>query len=129
MIRENMAVFTSYRIAFRFVSQHHTVWCKHTFLSTFMLSMSKTLNIILICLDGEKTTIWEKCKSKCSYSNNKNVKRIKNVFLFDDEIQSLLPSVLQFKLKCKLVVNSFEMKTNARNNINTIRINITLCSQ
>ena len=45
----SQAMFTSYRIGFCFVSQNYTVWCEHTFPSTFMLSISlKTLNISLM---------------------------------------------------------------------------------
>ena len=47
------AMFTSY-IGFCSVSQNYMVCCEHTFLSTFMLSMSlKALNIILMCFDGK----------------------------------------------------------------------------
>ena len=48
------AMFTTYRIDFRFVSQNYTVWCEHTFISTFMGSMNlKTLYIILMCFNGK----------------------------------------------------------------------------
>ena len=44
-------MFTSYRIAFRSVSQCYTVWCEHTFLTIFMFSVSvKTLSIM--CFDA-----------------------------------------------------------------------------
>ena len=46
------AMLTSYHIGFYSVSQNYTVWCEHTFHSTFMLSVNwKTWTFTLMCFD------------------------------------------------------------------------------
>ena len=81
--KKNKTMLRSYRIAFRSVSQYYTVWCEHTFLTTFVLIMSlKTLSIILKCFDGKKTTIWKKYRESTAILTTKKCRKNQKFICF-----------------------------------------------
>ena len=65
-----------------------------------MLSIRKTLNIILVCFDGKKQPFMKNRRVSTARVIKKFQKNQKLIFFFDDAIQLLLSSALQFKFKC-----------------------------
>ena len=68
-----LTMFTSYRIAFRSVSQYYTIWCEHTFLTTFMLSMRlKPLIIILMCFEEKNDQIYPNTRVSTRFNTSQH---------------------------------------------------------